>query len=117
MQRDLSTPWRLVRRKLAILGCTGGLVVSMLTLGLAGLSAGPALASATPPITVISSLSSANGLAFDSFGDLFIANYGNGTVSVMPHASGTIFGVSVTADTLATFASGLSNPYGLAFDS
>ena len=69
--------------------------------------------------TVVSSgLDAPIGLAFDSAGDLLIANYGNNTVSVLPKASGTIFGHSVTADTLATVVSPrLDNPYGLTFDS
>ena len=62
-------------------------------------------------------LSTPNGLAFDSAGNLFIANWSNGTIAVLPKATGTIFGTSVSADTLAGVTSGLSLPEGLAFDS
>ena len=67
---------------------------------------------------VSSGLSGPVTLAFDSAGDLFIANTANSTVSVLPKASGTLFGHSVSADTLATVvSSGLDAPIGLAFDS
>ena len=48
-------------------------------------------------------------LAVDGAGDLFMANY-DGTLTVLPRASGTIFGVPVTASTTATLLSGLSDP-------
>ena len=67
--------------------------------------------------TIVSGLSAPSGLVFDSAGDLFISNVGGNSVSVMPIASGTIFGVSVTANTLASVvSSGLSGPEGLAFN-
>ena len=45
--------------------------------------------------TVFSGLSDPNGLAFDHGGNLYVANDQNGTVSVLPKASGTLFGVAV----------------------
>src|SRR5262249_20354555 len=47
-----------------------------------------------------------NGLAFDTQGNLYVANYGNGTVSKVDPAD----------DPPSTFVSGLSGPVGLAFD-
>ena len=47
------------------------------------------------------------GLAFDAAGNLFVANYSNGTVEKF----------SPTGADLGTFASGLDGPQGLAFDS
>ncbi len=60
------------------------------------------------------------GIAFDSAGDLFISNdngASGGSISVLPAASGTIFGQSVTANTHTTLVTGLDNPLGLALDS
>ncbi len=58
-------------------------------------------------------------IAFDSAGDLFVTDR-NGTSSggiyVLPVASGSIFGVPVTADTPTQIVSGLDDPIGLAFD-
>ena len=56
------------------------------------------------------------GIAFDSSGNLFIAVSGSNDVEVLPAASGTIFGQSVTANTAVTLtaATGLSNPQGVA---
>ena len=45
--------------------------------------------------TVFSGLSAPTGLAFDDRGNLYVANAQNGTVSVLPKASGTLFGVAV----------------------
>ncbi len=59
------------------------------------------------------------GIAFDGNGDLFIADENGptgGSISVLPAASGTIFGQPVTADTLTTIVSGIDNPIGIAFD-
>ncbi len=59
------------------------------------------------------------GIAFDSAGDLFISNdngASGGSISVLPATSTTIFGQSVTANTLTTLVTGLDNPIGLAFD-
>ena len=69
--------------------------------------------------TVVSSgLDYPNAIAFDSAGDLFIANLSSNTVSVLPKTSGTIFGQSVTANILSTvIVSGLDGPYAIAFDS
>ena len=68
--------------------------------------------------TIVSSgLNTDFNLAFDAAGNLYIANQGTGSVLVLPMASGTLYGVPVTADTLATVVSGLNTPVGLAFDS
>ena len=45
------------------------------------------------------------GLAFDAAGNLYVANYGNSTVSEV-----------TPAGLVSTFASGFEQPYGLAFD-
>jgi IPT/TIG domain len=65
-------------------------------------------------------LNNVPGIAFDASGDLFISNDdgpSGGSISVLPANDGTIFGQSVTADTLTTVISGLDNPVGLSFDS
>ena len=46
-----------------------------------------------------------DGLAFDSAGNLYVANYGNNTVSEV-----------TPAGVVSTFASGFNEPVGLAFD-
>ena len=58
-----------------------------------------------------------NDLAFES-GNLYVSNFNNGTVSVIPATSGVVFGQEVTANTAATLnaATGISNPIGIAFD-
>ena len=64
-------------------------------------------------------LNNTPAIAFDSAGDLFISNDDEargGSISVLPATSTTIFGQSVTANTLTTLLSGLDNPQGLAFD-
>lgn len=67
--------------------------------------------------TVISGLNTPVGLALDSSGDLYVSDYGAATVSVLPAASGTLFGTPVTAGALATLvSSGLQGPTGLALD-
>jgi DNA-binding beta-propeller fold protein YncE len=51
-------------------------------------------------------LSEPKGLAFDSSGNLFVANFGNSTIEEFNSSGhGTVFA-----------SSGLSNPYGIAFD-
>ncbi len=67
--------------------------------------------------TLISGLATPTGLALDSSGDLYVSDSGAATVSVLPAASGTLFGTSVTAGTPATLvSSGLQGPTGLALD-
>ena len=56
--------------------------------------------------TFVSGLSSPQGLAFDSNGNLYCSNLGNNTISKIT-SNGTVL----------SFASGLSEPRGLAFDS
>jgi IPT/TIG domain len=68
-------------------------------------------------LNTIATLSDADGLAFDSSGDLYIADSKAGTVSVLSSTSQTLFGVSVPADTLTTLiSSGLTKPIGLTFN-
>jgi sugar lactone lactonase YvrE len=67
--------------------------------------------------TLTSSLSGPRCCVFDSAGNLWIANYTNGTIQVIPISTGTLFGVSVTANTLTTVTTVTTNgPWGLAFD-
>ncbi len=56
--------------------------------------------------------------AIDSGGNLYVANWGNSKILVIPRRSGTLFGVSVTANVMATLSSSglLNHPYGLVFD-
>ncbi|MGB9271004.1 MAG: hypothetical protein WCB74_17565, partial [Pseudolabrys sp.] len=72
--------------------------------------------------TLVSGLDRPQSLAFDVAGNLYmpvltgpIANP-NQTVSVLPKARGTLFGVPVTANTLATVASDPDGPVDVAFD-
>jgi hypothetical protein len=74
-------------------------------------------AAASSPITYVSNtISDPTALAFDASGDLFIASLNSASVSALPKASGSLFGVPVTADQLSTVASGPSYPTALAFD-
>ena len=62
-----------------------------------------------------------NQMAVDANGDLFVANYDNSTVTVLPASSGTLFGQAVTTGVPVAFdPSGgplnLLNPDGIAFD-
>ncbi|HTW07401.1 MAG TPA: hypothetical protein VME46_07825 [Acidimicrobiales bacterium] len=78
----------------------------------------PVTASKAAMLTAASALDGAQGLAFDAGGDLFIANAGNNTVTILPGKTGTLFGQRVTAGraTVLTAASGLTNPDGLSLD-
>lgn len=68
--------------------------------------------------TLLSSLSGPRALAFDAAGNLWTANYTDGTIRVLPIASGTLFGVSVTANTPVTITTvTAAGPWGIAFDS
>jgi sugar lactone lactonase YvrE len=72
-------------------------------------------------LTGIATLSSgANGITFDGSGNLYVTNGSaydaNGLLQVLPASSGTIFGVGVTANTMATLSSGLLQPGALTFD-
>jgi sugar lactone lactonase YvrE len=69
-------------------------------------------------LDVGSVLSDPSGLAFDANGNLFIANFESGSVTVDPASSGTIFGQSVTANVAAllTAATGLDDPFGITVD-
>jgi len=66
--------------------------------------------------SLFSGLSEGALVSFDAAGNLWISDLTGGTVSVDPLASGTVFGHSVTANTLTPILTGLSNPAGLAFD-
>ena len=71
---------------------------------------------------IISGLALPEALAFDTEGNLYVANGFDGldpitgNVSVLPQATGAVFGVPVTKDNLATIASEMFEPVGLAFD-
>ena len=67
--------------------------------------------------TVASGFSFPVFLAFDPAGNLYISDYNGSTVSVLPSASGALFGQPVTADTVTTLLSGLQNPAGVSVDS
>jgi sugar lactone lactonase YvrE len=70
------------------------------------------------PTTLMSGLAHPTGVAIDSKGNLYVSNFAAGSISVLPAASGTLFGVAVTADTPATLvSSGMLGPTGLAVDS
>ncbi len=58
------------------------------------------------------------GIALDTSGNLYVANWGNSKILVISGRSGTLFGVSVTANVMATLSSSglLNHPYGLVFD-
>jgi hypothetical protein len=55
-------------------------------------------------------------MAFDTAGDLFMAEYSTGDITVLPRSTGTLFGVSVIANVKTTVATGAFQPTGLAFD-
>lgn len=52
-------------------------------------------------------------VAFDSAGNLYLTDHDAGTVTVLPQASGTVFGQAVSADTYQTLVTGLSSPKAL----
>src|ERR1039458_2571464 len=57
-------------------------------------------------------------IAFDSAGNLYAGNGGSAVLSIMPAATGTVFGVSCTINTLKTlWSTGLSIPQGVCTDS
>jgi hypothetical protein len=60
-------------------------------------------------------LKSAEGLTFDAAGNLW-ASTAEAQIAVLPVASGTLFGVSVTANTAKTIVSDTSVLYGISFD-
>jgi sugar lactone lactonase YvrE len=77
----------------------------------------------TPLVT--SGLVDPTGLAFDTAGNLYIADLGNERVAVLPQSSGSLFGTAVTANTVSTvvtaaqfgvYGSGSNGPSALAFD-
>ncbi|MGH9120624.1 MAG: NHL repeat-containing protein, partial [Acidimicrobiales bacterium] len=74
---------------------------------------------ANNPTPVVSSgLREPSGLAFDSAGDLYVADPPRDAVLVLPKTTTTLFGVSVTADTLSSVVdSQLGSPVAAAVDS
>jgi sugar lactone lactonase YvrE len=74
------------------------------------------VANVAATVTAATRLEEPFGLAFDAAGNLYVDNSGNGAVVVVPHASGTLFGQAVTANTAATLtaASGLDQPRAMA---
>jgi sugar lactone lactonase YvrE len=70
------------------------------------------------PLTSATGLVEPFGMALDANGDLFISNWGLGSISVLPATTGTIFGQSVTADQTATLAAatGVGAAYDIALD-
>lgn len=71
-------------------------------------------------LTAATGLDGPAGLAIDVAGDLFISNAGYADdITVLPAATGTVFGQSVTANQAVTLtaAQGIITPMGLAFDS
>jgi hypothetical protein len=69
-------------------------------------------------LSAATGLDQPSALAFDAAGDLFIGNEANNTITVVPKASGGVFGqpVSTNLATTVTAASGLSGVFGMAFD-
>jgi sugar lactone lactonase YvrE len=69
-------------------------------------------------LTAGTDLSNPRGLAFDAAGDLFVSNIGNGSVTLIPEATDSVFGQSVTANTAATLSApnDLETPYGMLVD-
>jgi sugar lactone lactonase YvrE len=101
------------------IGNGGGNTISVLPKA-TGTLFGKAVTANTLSTLVPSGVANPTALVFDSAGNLFIANTANSTVSVLPKTTTTLFGVPVTANTLATVVpgtAGLDAPDGLAFDS
>ncbi len=76
---------------------------------------------ADTPMTIISSISNPGQVAFDVHDNLYVGSIGvtagSGSVDVDPYSSGTLFGHSVTADTVTPIVTGLNQPDGVAVDS
>jgi sugar lactone lactonase YvrE len=70
-------------------------------------------------LTAATGLNAPDGLAFDSFGDLYVANTNGNSVSVVGVAATNHFGQVLVANhsSVLTAASGVSEPTGLVFDS
>jgi hypothetical protein len=67
----------------------------------------------------LATLHNTPGITVDANGDLFIADQNGssgGSISVLPAASGTLYGQPVTTNTLTTLVSGIDNPIGVAVD-
>ena len=82
-------------------------------------------------VATSSGLYNPNGLAVDAAGNVYIADYNNNRIRMVPKTSGTYFGLTMTANYIYTIAgnggstisekvvatsSGLANPYGVAID-
>jgi DNA-binding beta-propeller fold protein YncE len=71
----------------------------------------PSFTLAPPPATLLTGLSGPSALAFDGAGNLYVANYGDGTVSKFSAASLAVGGTTPTAT-----LTGLRKPFALAID-
>ncbi len=65
------------------------------------------------PVVTSTMCDEPTGLAFDSAGNLYFANYGNGTIAVMDNQGSTIFGQNLTAASIGTLATNLKSPTGI----
>jgi len=102
------TPMTLVNGLTGLTGLTIDALGANVYAAFGGNSVLKVSSSGGPTMTVSNSLSSPEGLALDAQGDLFVANMGNGTVSEFS-PSETLLN--------AAYATGLSNPVGLAINS
>jgi hypothetical protein len=68
------------------------------------------------PKNLISGFTNLTGIAIDPTGNLWGADPGADDICVVPKASGTIFGSSVTANTKTAIVTGVSNTYGVILD-
>ncbi|MGC2485825.1 MAG: hypothetical protein WA359_06255 [Acidimicrobiales bacterium] len=70
------------------------------------------------PLAAATGLDEPTGIAFDANGDLFVADIGSNTISVVPAISGALFGQTMSANVAATLsaATGLDSPFGIAVD-
>ena len=92
-------------------------IASVLTVAATSLPAGAV--PATPQTYFSSPLDNDAAMAFDSAGNLYLGSLNGNSITVLPKASGTIFGQSVTAGRAVTLAKGpgINDPLDLIFDS
>jgi glucose/arabinose dehydrogenase len=96
---------------------TGGSTVDVLPLESGTIFGSQVTADQLNTLVLYTEADNPTGLAFDSEGNLYFANYSSGTIAVLPQSSGSIFGEQVTAGSVSTLLGGLSSPCGIAFDS